>query len=389
MHRWYQSHGLICTCRMIGKRTRDCNPPFMHRESISGFGGLFTAQAIHANESRRGPGVARCKSCPVKPIDLGNSRLRQKFNTWCSSELWVPRENRSPFQIIASMNACTQSTTLDSPPRYIPGYFALSSPKSTRPIGLHWPQYESLRTVRPLPSASTADCENHPLGTARITSTPTNFTATSRPPFTDNNNNDASSTLPLVEHANRAEIHRRQKRVELETSEALKGDLEWVRSGGVLRDSNGRRDFVRTKRIRDQLDEQERERRALAAWAEYEDRWRASLLIGRKSSSDALGDQDHGIRFGDVAWPVGKRVDSPDGLTAGAVREFVLAPLRGKDSKRKDRIRQLLLRYHPDKTAFLLSRVTEEEKGQVREGINNVFMSLKLLQGDPEIQNSK
>ena len=305
-----------------------------------------------------------------------------------------PTREPVTLQIIASMNACAQvSTTLDSPPRYIPGYFALSSPKSTRPIELHWPQHESPRPVRPLPSASTADCENHPLGVAKITSTSTNLTTASRSSFTvNNNNNDANSALPLVEHANRAEIHRRQKRVELETSEALKGDLEWVRSGGVLRDCNGRRDFVRTKRIRDQLDEQDRERKALAAWAEYEDRWRTSLLIGRKNSSDAPEDQDQGIRFWDVAWPVGKRVESPDELTTGAVREFVLAPLRGKDtipSKRKDRIRQLLLRYHPDKTAFLLSRVAEEEKDRVREGINNVFMSLKSLQGDPEIQNSK
>ena len=310
--------------------------------------------------------------------------------------LGVVGPTREPvtFQIIASMNAYAQaSTTLDSPPRYIPGYFALSSPKSIQPIELRWPQYESPRPIRPLPPASAADCENHPLGTAKISSTSTNLTTASRPPFAVNNaSNDVSSTFPLVEHANRAEIHRRQKRVELETSEALKGDLEWVRSGGVLRDSNGRRDFVRTKRIRDQLDEQERERKALAEWAEYEDRWRASLLIGRKSSSDALEDQDQGIRFGGVAWPVGRCVESPDDLTAGAVREFVLSPLRGKDttpSKRKDRIRQLLLRYHPDKTAFLLSRVAEEEKDRVREGINNVFMSLKSLQGDPEIQNSK
>jgi hypothetical protein len=68
-------------------------------------------------------------------------------------------------------------------------------------------------------------------------------------------------TLPLVEHANRAEIHQRQQRVKEETSEALKG--EWVRSGG---------DLVRTKRIRDEFDKQERERNALAARIEYEDR---------------------------------------------------------------------------------------------------------------------
>ena len=273
------------------------------------------------------------------------------------------------------MNA---STTLDSPPRYTPGYFAL-------PSELKWQQ--TPRPVRPLPSISAAQSENHP--------PPTNLSTTLHFfPFTiDNDNEKANPTLPLVEHVNRAEIHRRQKRVELETSEALKGDIEWVRSGGVLRDSNGRRDFARTKRIRDQLDEQELERKALAAWTEYEDRWRASLLVGhsRNRISD-LEDQDQGIGFCDVAWPVAKRPESPAGLTVGAVREFVLAPLRGKDitpSKRKDRIRQLILRYHPDKTAFLLSRVAEEEKDRVREGINNVFMSLKSLQGDPEIQDSK
>ncbi|KAF9787821.1 hypothetical protein BJ322DRAFT_983771, partial [Thelephora terrestris] len=166
---------------------------------------------------------------------------------------------------------------------------------------------------------------------------------------------------------------RRQKRVESELSEALRGDIEWVRSGGVLRDSNGRRDFSRTQRIREQIDEQERERVAVAAWAEYEDRWRGSLLVNGAK----------GIGFRDVAWPVAETPEDPEGLTFGAVREFVLAPLRGKGvtpSTKKDRIRQLLLRYHPDKTGFLLSRANGEDKDRVREGINNVFMSLKALQ---------
>ena len=298
------------------------------------------------------------------------------------------------------MNACGQaSTTLDSPPRYVPGYLALSSPKFTQPIELKWPQNGGLKPIRLLPPAHS---ENGPLRTTGITSTPKslNLTVSSHPSrnITNGGNYD-SPALPLVEHANRVEIHRRQKRVESETSEALRGDIEWVRSGGVLRDSNGRRDFVRTERIRDQLDEQERERKAMAAWAEYEDRWRASLVIGcgrRKDPSmdmDSEGrDRDQGIGFRDVAWPVAKPPEGPDELTVGAVKEFVLAPLQRKDiapSKRKDRVRQLLLRYHPDKTAFLLSRVAEEEKDRVLEGINNVFMSLKSLQGDPEVQDSK
>jgi len=296
------------------------------------------------------------------------------------------------------MNAYDQApTTLGSSPRYIPGYLAFSSPKLPQPIDFEssWSRGGGSRQIRPLLPAHS---ENRPSRkTGNIA------TASHYPCNLDNDNEeDGVATLPLVEHANRAEIHRRQKRVESETSEALKGDIEWVRSGGILRDSNGRRDFARTKLIRDQLEEQEREKKALRAWTEYEDQWRASLVIGDGSrrkhppstSMDLEGRdrRDQGIGFKDVAWPVAESPESPDGLTVGAIREFVLAPLRGGNitpSKKKDRIRQLLLRYHPDKTAFLLSRVAEEEKGRVREGINNVFMSLKSLQGDPEFQDAK
>ena len=298
------------------------------------------------------------------------------------------------------MNAFVHaSTMLDSPPRYIPGYPALSSPKLTQPIELNWSQNESSRPTSPFPHTPTAHSGgNNVLFTTKPISTSLTTTTTTSPLSfginnSDNDPGETRDTLPLVEHANRAEIHRRQKRVESETSEALKGDIEWVRSGGILRDGDGRRDFARTERIREQLDEQERERKALAVWMGYEDRWRASLVTGRgrtgSSPLDSADDQDRdqGMRFRDVAWPVAKPPESPDELTVGTVREFVLSPLRRKDispSKRKDRIRQLLLRYHPDKTAFLLSRVAEEEKERVREGVNNVFMSLKSLQGDPD-----
>lgn len=366
--------------RMIGKRMLD--------RSTTVFG-LVTR--------RRGPLQLRptLQNESVNLVtDVGWVSLRHKFNPTVG-----PTRDPATFQIM-TMNACGQaSSTFDSPTRYVPGYLALTFPKPTQPIQLNWLLDGSTRPIRP--SASTAGPENHTLRPTGRIPTSTKIPTTSRVSFnfetggTDNTN----PALPLIEHASRAEIHRRQQRVESELSEAWKGDIEWVRSGGVLRDSDGQRDFARTQRIREQLDEQERERKALAAWAGYEDRWRASLLIRtdrhKKSSSDLLmGDEgrDKGMGFGDVAWPVAKPPEDPEGLIAGAVREFVLAPLRGKDvtlSKRRDRIRQLLLRYHPDKTTFLLSRVTEREKDRVREGINNVFMSLKSLQGDPELQGSK
>ena len=299
---------------------------------------------------------------------------------------------------MTSTSVFSQASSMQDPTRYIPGYFALSSSIFTRPIELHWFLDGNTKPIRPLPPTSDAHPENRPSTTTATTplfqSVPTTSQVSSDPESSADNPN---STY-LVEHADRAEIHRRQKRVESELSEALQGDIEWVRSGGILRDTNGRRDFGRTRRIREQLDERERERASLAAWTEYEDRWRAGLSVGGgcgENSSSSLSEGangDEGIGFGDVAWPVAKPPEDPDGLTVGAVREFVLSPLRGKNitpSKKRDRVRQLLLRYHPDKTAFLLSRVADEEKDRVREGINTVFMGLKSLQEDPELQGLK
>jgi hypothetical protein len=136
--------------------------------------------------------------------------------------------------------------------------------------------------------------QKHPLRQAGVTRhhTTSRFPSVHEKDGTDN----ADPPLFLVEHANRAEIHQHQIRAGLEHSEALRGDIEWVRSGGVLRDSNGRRDFARTERIRERIDEQERERKALAVWTEYEDRWRASFLTngGRRKipSSDPTEDED-------------------------------------------------------------------------------------------------
>ena len=130
-------------------------------------------------------------------------------------------------------------------------------------LGSNWQENGSPRPVRPLPSTSTADVENHPLGATRTTSTPTNLTVISHSLFGVKTNDGDDPTLPLVELSNRVEVHQRQQRVEAETSEALRVDIEWVGSGG---------DFVRTKRIRDELDEQKRGREAFATWMEYEDR---------------------------------------------------------------------------------------------------------------------
>lgn len=299
---------------------------------------------------------------------------------------------------MTTAKACSQtSSTSDSPTRYTPGYLALFLSKSTQPVQSNWSQDGSTRPIQPFPSTSTPGSENLPFLPTGRTPTPRRLPTTSHAPHKLDNSN-TSPSFPLVEHANRAEIHRRQRRVEAEASEALKGDIEWVRSGGILRDSNGRRDFAQTQRIREEIDEREREEEALAAWMEYEDRWRASLSIRADHSKNTSSDQaecgggEEGIGFRDIAWPVAKPPEDPEGLIVGAVREFVLAPLRGKDvspSKKRDRIRRLLLRYHPDKTSFLLSRVAEKEKDRVLEGINNVFMSLKYLQGDPELQVSK
>lgn len=168
-----------------------------------------------------------------------------------------------------------------------------------------------------------------------------------------------------------AEARRRRLLDEREREEAMLGEKEWVRSGGILRDANGRRDHERTAEIRKIVEKEEAEKRALARWAAYECAW------------GKLNVSSEPVTFESMPWPLVQKPQTTNDLRdPSAIAQFLFETIGLDESAvtRKERLRSSLLRWHPDKLGGLLARVVETDLPTVKDGIDAVFMSVKNLQ---------
>lgn len=165
------------------------------------------------------------------------------------------------------------------------------------------------------------------------------------------------------------ELHRQQ--TALEDAEARRGEEEWVRSGGILRDSDGRRDYVRTEAIRKELKLREVERVLVEKWETYERRWK--ILLGP-------GQGGVNVKFEDIPWPVDGEALLQH-FTVEKVEDFFLGGLkvRGSTVTKKERVRSSLLRWHPDKMTSLLARVPASDLESVKQGVRIVMECLQQL----------
>ncbi|THU94223.1 hypothetical protein K435DRAFT_966932 [Dendrothele bispora CBS 962.96] len=208
------------------------------------------------------------------------------------------------------------------------------------------------------------------------------------------------------------------ERLEREKAEARRGEEEWVRSGGVLRDKDGNRDLERTEKVKEELRVRDWEAEVLGRWEVYEKAWSELSRMVNSSSSNSNGEER--VRFTDIPWPVTNRFASvyiPKSnsnnvnststqnhsraragihgppkpasvitladLTPDSIQSFILDPLkvRGNTTSTKERIRTSLLRWHPDKLTGLVSRVAEEDVDDVTEGIGIVIRCLREISG--------
>ncbi|KAK0439336.1 hypothetical protein EV421DRAFT_1820291 [Armillaria borealis] len=155
-----------------------------------------------------------------------------------------------------------------------------------------------------------------------------------------------------------------------EKAEALRGEENWVRNGGLLRDADGNRDYARTNAIREELKLRDLEESLVNRWNAYEKAWQD--LVSSNSP----------LRFSDIPWPVTAIVFFPiSDITMAKVEDVLLGDLRvrGCVVTRKERIRNSLLRWHPDKMTAILSRVVQEDIGDVENGIGIVVRCLHHL----------
>jgi hypothetical protein len=86
------------------------------------------------------------------------------------------------------------------------------------------------------------------------------------------------------------------------------------------------------------------------------------------------------IRWDTLPWPVFRRPKGPEDLTTDAIGAYVLSQYYPTDKSYKDRIKEHMRRWHPDRfeTQFL-PKVNEEERETVKEGAGWVVRALNEL----------
>ncbi|KAK7448422.1 hypothetical protein VKT23_013685 [Stygiomarasmius scandens] len=228
--------------------------------------------------------------------------------------------------------------------------------------------------------------------------------ATMTDPFDDISSRPVPAPASLPAPPSAAQLERLAR----EKAEAQRGEEEWVRSGGVLRDKDGNRDLERTEKVREELRIRDWEVETLGKWEAYEKAW-AGLL--KTINNSGGGSEERKIRFTDLPWPVkncfstsspSNPISTPNksraragihgppkatstvtlaDLTPESIHSFILDPLkvRSNTTSTKERIRTSLLRWHPDKLTGLISKVAEEDVDDVTEGIGIVIRCLREM----------
>ncbi|KAF8334125.1 uncharacterized protein EI90DRAFT_3121466 [Cantharellus anzutake] len=101
------------------------------------------------------------------------------------------------------------------------------------------------------------------------------------------------------------------------------------------------------------------------AWEMYEQRWHFTM-------SDEIGSAAP-LSFESIPWPMNPRPTSVDELDGALVKSFILSPAHSQGKPAKQRLRDQLLRFHPDRfEGRWLSRVCENDRSAVKEGVNKV-----------------
>ncbi|KAH9944728.1 hypothetical protein B0H21DRAFT_450246 [Amylocystis lapponica] len=110
-----------------------------------------------------------------------------------------------------------------------------------------------------------------------------------------------------------------------------------------------------------------REKADREAWSAYEARW-TTLMSSTESPKE--------LTFRTIPWPMFSPPTTVEDITPARVVMFVLSPLHSDGQSRKDRIRNALRKWHPDRFGRLLAKVVEEDKVAVEDGVGLVVRCL-------------
>jgi hypothetical protein len=183
-----------------------------------------------------------------------------------------------------------------------------------------------------------------------------------------------------------AEAARRARLEEIREA-ALRAEIEWERMGGRRREM----DVELRKRLDDEACLTDEERALRRAWEAYDRAWDRLVMSVRPVKTFTF--RKVAFSFADVPWPVlpplsrctDSGTDNPpvlelEDITTQRVAQFLLHPHRTPDKSRKEKLRDAILRYHPDKfEGRILPRILSEDRTRVQEGVSIVMRCLNEL----------
>ena len=105
-------------------------------------------------------------------------------------------------------------------------------------------------------------------------------------------------------------------------------------------------------------------------WNEYLLKWKNIMESNDLSNS---------LSFKSIPWPVIVQPSAPDKLIPRDISAFLLSPAHSQDVPGKDRIKDALRRWHPDRFQRWLSIVDDRDKAAVEEGVGIVARCLNEL----------
>ena len=93
---------------------------------------------------------------------------------------------------------------------------------------------------------------------------------------------------------------------------------------------------------------------------------------------EAISKSSHPLSFSSIPWPVFARPSGPSSMTKDEIAAFVLGTRPGH-ARAKERVKNALKRWHPDKFARFSERVDSSEREKVLEAAGNVARCLNEL----------
>ncbi|KAH7912401.1 hypothetical protein BJ138DRAFT_1148408 [Hygrophoropsis aurantiaca] len=170
------------------------------------------------------------------------------------------------------------------------------------------------------------------------------------------------------------ELRRKAEEKEKERNRVIQEDIRRIQAR-VRQRRDSERQTIAEERTREAERAKERVRRERAradramteAWTTYESGW-ATLL----ASSGPL-------TFQDIPWPLLSPPANTEDIEAEDIGAFLFSPVHSPGQSRKERIRNALLRWHPDRFRRLLCRIEGAEKGVVEERVGIIARCLNEL----------